>query len=56
MPEYISYQYNHLVVASQRQLIEIKVNMGELKRWKMLVADHDCIMEMCIPITHWLDE
>ena len=56
MPEYISCQYSHLVVAARKHLIEIKVKRGEPKRWKMSVADHDHIMETCIPITHWLDE
>ena len=56
MPGYISCQYSHLVVASQIHLIEIKVKRGEPKRWKMSVADHDHIMETCIPITHWPDE
>ena len=56
MLEYISYQYSHLVVAAQIHLIEIKVKRDEPKRWKMLVVDHDRIMETCIPITHWPDE
>ena len=56
MPKYISCQYSHLVVASRIHLIEIKVKRGEPKRWKILVVDHDRIMEMCIPITHWPDE
>ena len=56
MPEYISCQYSHLVVAARIHLIEIKVKRGEPKRWKMSVADHDRIMETCIPITHWPDE
>ena len=56
MPEYVSCQYNYLVVAARIHLIEIKVKRGEPKRWKMSVADHDRIMETCIPITHWLDE
>ena len=56
MPEYISCQYSHLVVAAQIHLIEIKVNRGEPRRWNMAVADHDRIMETCIPITNWMDE
>ena len=56
MPKYISCQYSHLVVASRIHLIEIKVKRGEPKRWKMSVDDHDRIMEMFIPITHWTDE
>ena len=55
-PKYISCQYSHLVVATQIHLIEIKVKRGEPKRGKMSVADHDHIMETCIPITHWPDE
>ena len=47
MPEYISCQYSHLVVAARIHLIEIKVKRGEPKRWKMFVADHDHIMETC---------
>ena len=54
--EYISCQYNHLVVASRIDLVKIKVKRGEPKRWKMSVADHDRIMETCIPITHWSDD
>ena len=50
MPEYISCHYSHLVMAAWIHLIEIKVKRGEPKRWKMSVANHDCIMEMCIPI------
>ena len=45
MPEYISCQYSHLVVAARIHVIEIKVKRGEPKRWKMSVADHDRIME-----------
>ena len=56
MPEYICCQYSHLVVAARIHLIEIKVKRGEPKRWKISVADHDRIMETCIPITHWTDE
>jgi hypothetical protein len=56
MPEYISCQYSHLVVATRIHLTEIKVKRGEPKRWKMSEADHDRIMETCIPITHWPDE
>ena len=56
MPEYISCQYSHFVVAARIDLIEIKVKMAEPKRWKMVVVDHDHIMETCIPITHWSDE
>ena len=54
MPEYISCQYSHLVVAARIDLIKIKVKRGEPKRWKMSVFDHDHIMDMCTPITHWL--
>ena len=46
MPEYISCQYSHLVVAAQIHLIEIKVKRDEPKRWNISVADHDRIMEM----------
>ena len=56
MLEYISCQYSHLVVVARIHLIEIKVNRGEPKKWKMLVADHDCIIETSIPIAHWTDE
>ena len=56
MPKYISCQYSHLVVEVRIHLIEIKVRRGEPKRWKMLVVNHDRIMETCIPITHWPDE
>ena len=56
MPEYISCQYSHLVVVARIHLIEIKVKRGESKRWKMSVADHDRIVETCIPITHWPDK
>ena len=56
MPKYISCQYSHLVAAAWIYLIEIKVKSDEPKICKLLVADHDHIMEMCIPITHWLDE
>ena len=56
MPKYISCQYSHLVVAARIHLIEMKVNRGEPKRWKMSVDDHDRIMETCILITHWPDE
>ena len=56
MPKYISYQYSHLVLEDRIHLIEVKVKRGEPKRWKMSVADHDHIMETCIPITHWPDE
>jgi len=56
MPEYISCQYSHLVVATRIHLTEIKVKQGEPKRWKMSEVDHDSIMETCIPITHWPDE
>ena len=56
MPEYISCQYIHLVVVAHIHLIEIKVKRGEPKRQNMSVADHDRIMETCIPITHWSDE
>jgi hypothetical protein len=56
MPEYISCQYSHLVVAAGIHLVEMKVKRGEPKRWKMSIADHDRIMETCIPITHWPDE
>ena len=56
MPKYISCQHKHLVVATQIHLIEIKVKRAEPKRWKMSVANHDRIMETCIPITHWPDE
>ena len=35
MHAYISYQYSHLVVATQIHLIEIEVKRGEPKRWKM---------------------
>ena len=45
MPEYISCQYSHLVVEAQIHLIEIKVNRGEPKRWKMSIADRDHIMD-----------
>ena len=34
-----------------RDFIEIKVKRGEPKRWKMSVADHERIIETCIPIT-----
>ena len=51
-----SGQYSHLVVAAWIHLIEMKVKRGEPKRWKMLVVDHDCIMETCIPITHLSDD
>ena len=56
MLEYLSCQYSHLVVADRIHLIEIKVNRGEPKRWKISVADHDCIIETSIPIINWLDE
>ena len=56
MPEHISCQYSHLLVAARIHLIEIKVKRGELNRWKMSVANHDRIMETCITITHWQDE
>ena len=56
MPEYISCQYNHFVVAARIHIIQIKVKRGEPKRYKMSVVDHDCIMETCIPITHWSNE
>ena len=54
MPEYISFQYSHLVVATRIHLIKIKVKRGEPKRWKMSVSNHDRIMDTCTPITHWL--
>jgi hypothetical protein len=56
MPDYISCQYSHLVVAARIHLSEIKVKKGEPRRWKMAIADHDRIMETCIPISHWPEE
>lgn len=56
MFKYISCQYNDLVIVAWIQLNEIKVKRGELRRWKMVEADHEHIMETCIPITHWRDE
>lgn len=52
MPDYISCQYNHLVVEAQIHLTKIKLKRGEEKRWKMAEADHDRIMETCIPLSH----
>ena len=56
MPEYISCQYSHLVVAAQIHLIEMKVKRGEPKIWKMTIAEHDRIMETCLHITYWPNE
>ena len=56
MHEYISCQYSHLMVATRIHLIEIKVKSGEPRTWKMSVADHDHIMDTCIPITDWPNE
>ena len=53
---YISCQYGHLVVAARIQLIEMKVNISEPKRWKMTKVDHDHIIENCIPIIHLPEE
>ena len=55
MPEYISCQYSHLVLAARIHLTEINLKRGEPKIWKMSVADHDRIMETCISITHWYE-
>ena len=48
-PEHIYCQDRHLVVEDGIQLIEMKVNISEPKRWKMEKADHDHIMDNFIP-------
>ena len=54
--EYLSCQYSPLVVVSWIQIIEMKVQSSEPKRWKMTKADYDRIMENCFPITHCPEE
>ena len=56
MPEYISCQYNHLVMSSQINFIERKTNKGEPRKWKMTESNHEHIMETIIPMIHWPDE
>ena len=56
MPEYISCQYNHLVIETGISLIEIKVKEGEPRRWKMTDSNHEHILETCIPIILWKDK
>ena len=53
MHEYISCQYNHLVVVAWISLTKIKAKAGETRRWKITESDHECIMETCTPNTHW---
>ena len=49
----ISCQYNHLVIATQISLTEIKVEVGEPRRWNMIEYEHEHIMDTFIHITHW---
>lgn len=56
IPEYISFQYNHLVITTWISLTKIKVKEGEQRIWKMIDSNHEHIMETCIPMTFCLDE
>ena len=54
--EYISYQYNHIVIAYPINLIEIKTKKGELMIWKMTESEHEGIMDNFIYMSHYIDE